>query len=953
MAIKARNAGRNENNIIDLSKPLQSGDMLYFNADRNLFEGKPGVSKLSELNNDANFVTLLDMQTAIAQSATGGNIDLSSYATDAEVTQKLTPYATRDYVDGRFAGLTDEDRQTLSIVGNTLSISNGNSVDLDTALQSLSLSGSVLSITEGNSVDLDGLIGNLVTDSQISNYYTRSEVDGLIPTVPTSTRELTNDSGYITESYVQTELSNYQPTIDLTSYYTKTEVDALIPVSFSGSYNDLTDTPAIPDLTGYATEAYVTQQIANLNDGGDVDLSGYVTTVDLNNAIAGVSTFSGDYNDLTNKPVLFSGSYNDLTDIPSAIDLSGYALKTELFSGDYSDLTNAPTIPSLDGYATETYVQGELANYQPTIDLTSYYTKAEVDGLIPTTFSGSYLDLTDTPASVDLTPYALKTELPDVTAYLTESEIDTKIAAAATGDIDLTNYYTKSEVDNSLASITNNVATLQANQFSGDYNDLANTPTIPDVTGLATEAYVDSRTFSGQWNDIIGKPTIFSGNYNDLINQPNLGQYATNTSVNGLIANYYNKTEIDTLVPSDISDLTDTSGLLNGGGSVDLTGYATETYVQQQISSASLGTIANLNDINDVAVGSLPQVDRSDEYYLLEYNPVNELWESRNFGNIFATQQYVTDTVATIISDGEISLDGYVTEQFLEQKLLERGHHFSGDYNDLANTPILFSGDYRDLINAPADNSDLRLALDGNQLQLLNIEPEPDTVISTINLDDLGAAVSSHIDYNQVNNLPNIFSGNYNDLVNRPNLFSGNYNDLANKPYIPSIAGLATQQYVDDRWSEPTRTGERTFTDGVIFEDFTQQKLSTINATASRRDMVLAVQTTNNIETEVLLNDGSRVDILENTTAMFKATVVATSNANNAAFTVRGVVTRITSGISIIGTNIVETISDNEQGWLADLSADTVNNSLKITVTGGESTTIDWTVFLEISEVIR
>jgi len=45
------------------------------------------------------------------------------------------------------------------------------------------------------------------------------------------------------------------------------------------------------------------------------------------------SDFSGDYNDLTNKPELFSGSYNDLTDKP------------DLFSGDYNDLTNKPTIP--------------------------------------------------------------------------------------------------------------------------------------------------------------------------------------------------------------------------------------------------------------------------------------------------------------------------------------------------------------------------------------------------------------------------------------------------------------------------------------------------------------------------------------------------------------------------------------------------------------------------------
>ncbi|MDR0874006.1 MAG: hypothetical protein LBN27_11170, partial [Prevotellaceae bacterium] len=44
--------------------------------------------------------------------------------------------------------------------------------------------------------------------------------------------------------------------------------------------------------------------------------------------------FNGNYNSLTNKPLLFSGSYDDLTDVPV---IQG-------FSGDYNDLTNKPNI---------------------------------------------------------------------------------------------------------------------------------------------------------------------------------------------------------------------------------------------------------------------------------------------------------------------------------------------------------------------------------------------------------------------------------------------------------------------------------------------------------------------------------------------------------------------------------------------------------------------------------
>ena len=78
-------------------------------------------------------------------------------------------------------------------------------------------------------------------------------------------------------------------------------------VAESGSYNDLTDKPVIPEAP---------------------DLTPYAKTADLST----VAT-SGSYEDLTNKPNLFDGDYNNLTNKPN------------LFSGNYEDLTNKPTIP--------------------------------------------------------------------------------------------------------------------------------------------------------------------------------------------------------------------------------------------------------------------------------------------------------------------------------------------------------------------------------------------------------------------------------------------------------------------------------------------------------------------------------------------------------------------------------------------------------------------------------
>lgn len=167
----------------------------------------------------------------------------------------------------------------------------------------------------------------------------------------------------------------------------------------------------------YATKAFVSEQITNINNDVQVNLEGYVTELELETAIQDAlqvydpnidltpyalktQLFSGSYNDLSDVPVLIT-SYNDLTDtptipvIPTNIsefsndsgyltehqDLSAYALKTELFSADYNDLTNTPTIPSLTGYATETYVNQQIttAMTEGEVDLSDYYTKSQVD----------------------------------------------------------------------------------------------------------------------------------------------------------------------------------------------------------------------------------------------------------------------------------------------------------------------------------------------------------------------------------------------------------------------------------------------------------------------------------------------------------------------------------------------------------------------------------------------
>ena len=142
-------------------------------------------------------------------------------------------------------------------------------------------------------------------------------------------------------------------------------------VAKTGSYNSLIDRPNLA-LYQLKTEAF----------SGDYN--------DLRNKPVG----AGDYNSLTNKPDLtqfqtkseaFSGNYSDLFNRP---DLSIYQLKSQTFSGNYADLTNKPTLFS--GSYTDLTNKPTLANVASTGSYADLTNK-------PTLFSGSYNDLTDKP----------------------------------------------------------------------------------------------------------------------------------------------------------------------------------------------------------------------------------------------------------------------------------------------------------------------------------------------------------------------------------------------------------------------------------------------------------------------------------------------------------------------------------------------------------------------------
>jgi hypothetical protein len=295
-----------------------------------------------------------------------------------------------------------------------------------------------------------------------------------------------------------------------------------------------------------------------------------------------------------------------------------------------------------------------------------------------------------------------------------------------------------------------------------------------------------------------------------------------------------------------------------------------------------------------------------------------------------------TEWAPAVDATSGIGGSSFATEAYVDQKLTERGPHFSGNYNDLTNLPTLFSGNFTDLngkpttvagygiTDVPAALTDLAIA-DGNSGQVLTTDGAGNFTFTSA-----GA-----------------FNGDYNSLVNRPSLFSGNYLDLSNKPYVPSIAGLASTNYVD---TKADYGGDKNFLNNVEFRSNIKQKVSTADTTGERRSLVMAIQTTDATVTEVLLSDASKIEIADGTTAMVELHVVGSSSIGQYSVKIQGIVHRAGGNLLLIGSQQKETLAEYSD-WTADLAVNAT--SLKITVKGSAATTVDWTVFATVFTVIR
>ena len=334
-------------------------------------------------------------------------------------------------------------------------------------------------------------------------------------------------AGYATEDFVSAQLAK----LDFSPYATKKELSTAI-----GKI-------VIPDVSGFVTQADIDKAIEAIPE---VDLSSYATKEELTKAIKNIKF-----------PEVDLTPYALKTEIPS---LAGYATQSfvqqmiediEHPQQDLSDFAKKDELPDTTGLASESWVRQMIANAQlngdQEVDLTNYPTKDEVQALVDQEIAEI---VHPTP---NLDGYAKTEDIPDVSDFITGDEVDRKIAAIPQPDLgdyakreelpDVSKFITADDVQDMIPHIPSHEEFVTTEELEDILQERI--PTIPSHDSFAT------------------KQELQDAIENIDIPEVNLEAYAKKSDVEEAIRNI---THPD----------------------VDLSGLATEEYVRQKIAEAQL-----------------------------------------------------------------------------------------------------------------------------------------------------------------------------------------------------------------------------------------------------------------------------------------------------------------------------------------------------------------------------
>ena len=229
------------------------------------------------------------------------------------------------------------------------------------------------------------------------------------------------------------------------------------------------------------------------------------------------------------------------------------------FSGNYNHLYNKPTIPTNNnqltngaGYITGyTVTESDVTGHQAALSITEsqisdFGTYASASSLATVATSGSYNDLSNTP-TIPTNNNQLTNGAGYITGYtVTESDVTGHQAALSITESQISDFGTYATAA-SVAGIDTSGFIGAGSTFSGNYNHLYNKPTIPTNNNQLTNGAGYITGYTVTQSDVTGHQAALSITESQI---SDLGTYLTSSDLSSYATTSYVDTEVAGLVDS-------------------------------------------------------------------------------------------------------------------------------------------------------------------------------------------------------------------------------------------------------------------------------------------------------------------------------------------------------------------------------------------------------------------